>query len=64
VTDRQCIQDSNQSVGKSLFVTPCTRGKDNINIGQTRPEWMLCDLDKSNPGYWPLIDVVKAVINN
>jgi hypothetical protein len=51
------------NLSESLFVTSCTRA-DNINIGQTRPGWMLCDLDKSGPGYWPLIDVVKAEINN
>jgi hypothetical protein len=34
-----------QSVGKSLFVTPSTRGKGNINIGLIGPGWKLCDVD-------------------
>jgi len=34
-----------QSVGKILFVTHSTRGKDNTHIGLTGPGWKLWDLD-------------------
>lgn len=51
-----------QSVGKSLFVTPSIRGKDNILRGLKGSWWKLCDLDQSGSGYRPLIDFVKAVI--